>query len=104
MSSTATPMWSILPNIGGSLRRRRGLALAGLRAPDAKDLGQRGDTDLELLRRRVLGRQVPLDLAARRMERLRQRSAVIAVAPGEHLYRDRGDAEADRGTRQRARP
>ena len=55
-------------------------------------------------RRRLLGRQVALDLAAGRVERLGQRSAVVAVAPGEHLDRDRGAAEADRGARERARP
>ena len=61
MSSTATPMWSILPNIGGAVYAPR-RSSAGLL--DAEDLGQRRDADLELLGRRLLGRQVALDLAA----------------------------------------
>src|SRR5680860_79474 len=118
MSSTATPMWSILPNIGGSLDAGGG---AGVRAPeklgggrqrvlavlrglDPEDLGERGDPNLELLGGRLLRRQVPLDLAAGGVEGLGQRGAVVAVAPGEHLDRKRGAAEADHGTGQRARP
>ena len=38
-----------------------------------------------------------LDLAAGGVEGLGQRIAVVAVAPGEHLDRDRGAAEADAG-------
>ena len=107
MSSTATPMWSILPNIGAqstwpAVASPAAVALAAVL--DAEDLGQRRDADLELLGRRLLGRQVALDLAAGRVERLGQRGAVVAVAPGEHLHRERGAAEADRGARQRARP
>ena len=63
----------------------------------AEDLGQRGDPDLELLGRRLLGREQALDLAAGRVEGLGQRVAVVAVAPGEHLDRERGAAEADAG-------
>ena len=92
MSSTATPMWSILPNIGGQ----------SMRPLDAKDLGHRRDPDLELLGGRLLGRQVALDLAAGGVEGLGQRRAVVAVAPGEHLDRERGAAEADAGAGERA--
>src|SRR3982750_390100 len=92
MSSTATPMWSILPN--------KARSLCGL---GPEDLRQGGDPDLELLRRRLLGRDPALDLTARRVEGLGQRLAVVAVAPGEHLDRERGAAEADPGAGGRAR-
>src|SRR4051812_41873878 len=92
MSSTATPTWSILPNIGGSLCTL-----------DAQDLGQRRDPDLELLAARLLGRQMALDLASRGVERLGEGGAVVAIAPGEHLDRDRCAPEADSGPRQWAR-
>src|SRR5512146_2994364 len=100
MSSTATPMWSILPNIGRSLRSGRRLVRRGSGALDAEDLGQRGDPDLELLWRRLLGREMALDLTAGRVERLGQRRAVVAIAPSEHLDRDRGAGEADQCPRQ----
>src|SRR4051795_9020353 len=88
MSSTATPTWSILANIGGSLC-----------ALGAKDLGQRGDPDLELLRARLLGREPALDLPSRGVKRLRQRGPVMAIAPGKHLARERTPADADAGAR-----
>ena len=92
MSSTATPMWSILPNM-----RRQSMR------PRREDLGHRRDADLELLGGRLLGRQVALDLPAGGVEGLGQRLAVVAVAPGEHLDRERGAAEADRRRGRRAR-
>ena len=92
MSSTATPMWSMRPNIGGSLC-----------ALDAKDLGQRGDPDLELIGGRLLGREVALDLAPGGVEGLGEGRAVVAIAPGEHLDRERGAADADAGAGDRAR-
>ena len=64
---------------------------------DPEDLRHRREADLELLGGRLLGRQVALDLAAGRVEGLGQGLAVVAVAPGEHLDRERGAAEADAG-------
>src|ERR1044072_7601301 len=96
MSSTATPMWSILPNKAASLCGRRRLVRVD-RPLGAEDLRQRRQTDLELLRRRLLGRQAPLDLPPGRVKGLGQGVAVVAVAPGEHLDRDRGTAQAAPG-------
>src|SRR5215218_9251436 len=92
MSSTATPMWSILPN--------KARSLCGL---GAEDLLQRRDRHLELRGRRLLRRPMALDLATRSVEGLGQGIAVVAVAPGEHLDRERGAAEADAGASRRAR-
>src|SRR4051812_31470098 len=99
-SSTATPMWSILPNKGASLCSRRNFVPVGSRLLDAKNLLQRRQADLQLRRRRLLGRPVALDFAPGGMEGLGQRLTVVAVAPGEHLDRQRGAADADRGPRQ----
>src|SRR3954454_23667683 len=84
MSSTATPMWSILPN--------KPRSLCGL---GPEDLRQGGDPDLELLRRRLLGRDATLDLPAGRVEGLGEGLSVGAVGSGEHLHGKRGAAEAD---------
>src|SRR4029077_12809432 len=102
MSSTATPMWSILPNKAASLCGR-GKGVLAVAALDPEDLGHRGEADLELLGTRLPGRQVALDLAAGRVEGLGQGIAVVAVAPGEHLDRDRGAGEADGGAGEGAR-
>src|SRR4051812_26791705 len=106
MSSTATPMWSMRPNT------RAGVYAAALscsfwsqyapkeqltRRLDPEDLFQRRDCDLELLGRGLLGRPVALDLAAGGVKGLGERVAVVAVAPGEHLDRERGAAEGDTG-------
>src|SRR3954454_2827039 len=64
---------------------------------DPEDLFQRRDCDLELLGRGLLSRPVALDFPPGGMEGLGQRVAVVAVAPGEHLDRERGDAEGDAG-------
>src|SRR5689334_12950241 len=101
MSSTATPMWSMRPNTGGSLCGRRRLVLAALLDPE--DLLQRRDPDLELLGGRLLRRQVALDLATGGVEGLGQGLAVVAIAPGEHLDRQRSAAEADPGAGRLAR-
>src|ERR1700733_8377889 len=92
-SSTATPMWSMRPNTAVSLcgRRQRVRTVAVLHP---EDLRHRRQADLELLRRRLLGRPVALDLATGGVEGLGQGIAVVAVAPGEHLHRGRGAAEA----------
>jgi hypothetical protein len=71
---------------------------------DPEDLRHRRQPDLELLGRRLLGRPAALDLPARGVEGLGQGIAVVAVAPGEHLDRDRGAAETDAGTGDRVRP
>ncbi len=63
----------------------------------SEDLRHRRDPDLELRRRRLLRRQQALDLAAGRVEGLGERVAVVAVAPGEHLDRQRSAGEADPG-------
>ena len=75
-------MWSILPNTAAVYGARLG----------AEDLGHRREADLELLGARLLGRQQALDLAAGGVEGLGERLAVVAVAPGEHLDRERGAA------------
>src|ERR1700679_405666 len=102
MSSTATPMWSILPNTAASLCGGRQVVPAAA-VLDSEDLRHRRQPDLELLRRRLLGRQVALDLPPGSVEGLGQGIAVVAVAPGEHLDRDRCAAEADSGARHRVR-
>src|SRR5438046_6504627 len=85
-------MWSMRPNTGvESMREQLGGVL------DAEDLPHRRDSDLELLGGRLLRRPVALDFPAGSVEGLGQRLAVVAVAPGEHLDRDRGAAEADAG-------
>src|SRR6185437_13647559 len=71
-SSTATPMWSILPNMRRSLRGGLG----------ADDLGHRREADLELLGARLLRRQQTLDFPAGGVEGLGERLAVVAIAPG----------------------
>src|SRR5260370_37948231 len=96
-------MWSILPNTAASLCGRRQVvpAVAPL---DPEDLRHRRQADLELLRRRLPGRQVALDLSPGSVEGLGQGVAMVAVAPGEHLDRDRGAAEADADADGRPRP
>src|SRR4051795_5484138 len=97
MSSTATPMWSMRPNTGRSLCGRRRIGGVGVFAAflGSEDLPQRRDRDLELLGRRLLRRPVALDLTAGGVEGLGQLLAMVAIAPGEHLHRDRGAAEGD---------
>src|ERR1043165_8106472 len=105
MSSTATPMWSMRPNTSGSLCGRRRGGRDGAFGPiatlvaflDPKDLGERRDRDFELLGRRLLRRPVALDFAAWGVEGLGEGIAMVAVAPSEHLDRERGAAEADAG-------
>src|SRR5690349_19313096 len=92
MSSTATPMWSILPN--------KARSLCGL---GPEDLLQRRDRDLELVGRRLLRRPMALNFATGGVEGLGKGIAIVAVAPGEHLDRERGAAEADAGAYRRAR-
>ena len=79
-------------------RRQRTRSLLG-----AKDLGQRRDPDLELLGARLFGRQQALDLAPRRVEGARGGGVVVAIAPGEHLDRERGAAQSDHGPGKRPR-
>src|SRR6266511_3361867 len=98
-------MWSIRSNTGCSLRSGQRIALRAFPVGlllDAEDLPQRGDTDLELLRRRLLGRDQALDLVAGTVEGARGGRLGVALAPGEHLRRQRGAADADRRPRHRA--
>src|SRR6185437_5748586 len=90
----------------GSLRSREripGRALAAARLLlDTEDLPQRGHPDLQLLRGWLLGGDQPLDLVAGPVECPGCRGAGVALAPGEHLRRDRRTGDADRRPSQRA--
>src|SRR3954454_7272520 len=90
--------------MAASLCGGRQLVLAARACLDPEDLRHRREADLELLGARLLGRPVALYLTARGVEGLRQGIAVVAVAPGEHLDRDRGAAEANAGADGRVGP